>query len=334
MLVASAISLGQTIDPQRATDAQALYEQAVAEMDAGKFASACKKLEEVTRLVPEGVGGKYTLGECYEQLGRLASAWTQFAFAEQVAMRLGQTDRAEDASKRAAALKPKLATLSIIVPAVLSQVPGISVVRNGVELREPQWATALYVDAGQHELVVTAPGYTTWKKRIEVLTDGVNVKFSVPEGAIKPDPKAKPQGGEPIVPVVIAPPAPDRTWQMPLGMASVGVGAVAIVAGAIFGGVAIATKNDSNADGHCDVQTNRCDEFGRLMREKAVEWGNVSTGLIIAGSALAAGGVLLWVTAPPPKQGKRDELKPNASGGEVRARIVMAPGWLGVRGTF
>jgi hypothetical protein len=334
-LLAPAPAVSQPIDPQRATDAQTLFEQAVNEMDAGQFASACKKLEEVTRLVPDGVGGKYALGECYERLGRLASAWTQYSFANQIATRMGQTERAEESKRKADALRPRLATLSILVPPELRSIPGFSIVRDGVELREPQWGTELYVDAGLHELVATAPGYTTWKKRVEVLTDGVKVKFSVPDRAIVSDPTASTKPGSPLAPVVMAPPAPDRSWQRPVGIAVTGAGAASLVAGAIFGGVAIYLNNQSNADNHCDVVSNECDDHGVALRGQAVGVGNASTGLIVAGAIVAAGGVLLWITAPPSKEkAKTEEKKPATSAPAVRAGIELTPGGFSVRGLF
>src|SRR4051812_40620982 len=90
---------GQAGDPQRALAAQALFDQAEAEMAAGQIASACKRLEEVTRLVPDALGGKLKLGDCYEKLGRLASAWSQFAIVAQVAARVGQAERADEAAR-------------------------------------------------------------------------------------------------------------------------------------------------------------------------------------------------------------------------------------------
>lgn len=44
----------------------------------------------MTRLVPEGLGAKLTLAECYESQGKLASAWTQYTVVESMAARTGQ----------------------------------------------------------------------------------------------------------------------------------------------------------------------------------------------------------------------------------------------------
>ncbi|NUO48654.1 MAG: tetratricopeptide repeat protein [Polyangiaceae bacterium] len=95
--------------PARADNAgaaQQLYDRAVELMGQKNYAEACPKLEEVTRLVPDGFGAKLTLAECYEAQGRLASAWEQYMFVESAASRANQGDRQRLAAERAAALKP------------------------------------------------------------------------------------------------------------------------------------------------------------------------------------------------------------------------------------
>src|SRR5262245_9836481 len=169
----------QAADPQKALAAQALYDQASAEMDAKNYVSACRKLEEVTRLVPEGVGARLTLGECYEALGKLASAWSQYAVVEPMAIRFGQPERAQRASERAAMLRPKLAMLTIEVPAAVRATPGLAITRDGVPVGEAQWDTPLPVDAGGHEIVAAAPGYRDHKKHVEVVADGAKVSTKI-----------------------------------------------------------------------------------------------------------------------------------------------------------
>src|SRR5262245_4192707 len=75
----------QTADPQRASAAQALFDQAFDEMGKKQFASACPKLEEATRLVPDALGAKEQLALCYEGWGKLASAWSQWVILQSAA---------------------------------------------------------------------------------------------------------------------------------------------------------------------------------------------------------------------------------------------------------
>lgn len=318
----------QEVDPQKAADAQALFEQATADMEAKQYASACKKFEEVTRLVPEGAGGKYMLGDCYEKLGKLASAWAQFSFASQLASRFGQTERATDATARAEALRPKLATLTVSLPDSLRQIAGIYVVRDGIDLREAQWGTAIYVDSGAHEVIVQAPGYSTWKKRVEVLADGVHVKLAIPEGAVKLEINTSILGKNQPGPIVIIAPEPDRSWQRPLGVTLSAFGAATLATGGILGGLAIAKRNESNESGHCTLETNKCDDEGLTMRKEAVALGNASTGFLLAGTVVGIVGMTIWATAPNTKS--TQEKKKSGEQVEVRAGL----GRIGISGQF
>lgn len=322
--ISPGLAYAQNVDPQQATAAQALFEQAVAEMDAGQFATACKKLEEVTRLVPEGIGGKLALGECYQRVGRLASAWSQYSFAQQIAVRLGQTDRGDLAQKKADELKPKLATLSVVIPEALAKVPGIMVARDGLELREPQWGTALYVDAGPHTLVVTAPDHTKWEKQLEVLTDGVHVNFPVPANAIKPLQAGKNPTSAPEV--IILP--PERPWQKPVGAVSVAIAGGCVLAGTLFGVLAIELHDAILDSNYCDARKNQCSQFGYEVRGQAVALGNLSTGFFVTGALLGIGGVVLLKTAPP------ESTKRKASHGPWKTEFAVGPASMVLRGSF
>lgn len=295
---------GQTVDPQRALTAQALYDQATAEMDANNYADACPRLEEVTRLVPEGVGARLTLARCYEAIDKLASAWSQYALAQALATKVGQQQRAVDAGQKAAELKPKLATMRIEVAEATRKIPDLVVTRDGVPVGSPQWGMALPVDVGPHDVVATAPGYVTRKKQFEVITNGAEIIVTLPR--LQPDVTAEVAKPENRQRIPIAPAPPDRSWQRPVGIASVTFGAVGLGAGLVLGAVALAKNAESNEENHCDAR-DRCDATGLALRDEARELGNGSTAAVIIGAAALAGGVTLWATAP-----KNDKIKPEA----------------------
>src|SRR5262245_51446248 len=98
-------------DTERTAAATSLYEEALKDLDAKRYDAACQKLEAVVKLAPEGLGGKLTLGSCYEAQGKLASAWSQYTMVETMATQAGQADRAKRAAQKAAELKPRLAML-------------------------------------------------------------------------------------------------------------------------------------------------------------------------------------------------------------------------------
>jgi hypothetical protein len=325
-LFSSRAARAQSVDSQKALAAQALYEQATAHMSARSYAEACPKLEEVTRLVPEGIGARLTLGDCYEKLGKLASAWSQFALAETMAARAGQPERAMKAATRAAALRPRLATLTIEVADPTRSIPGISVVRDGVAVGAAQWGTALPVDAGAHEVLVTAPGYQPWKRDVEAVADGapVTVKVGTLQAEKAALPAAPPQRGAPGV----RPPW-DRTWQRPMGLAAIATGTAGLSAGAVLGMLSITKGNQSNQGGHCNDKS-YCDPVGLALRDEALALGDASTAAFILGGAVLVGGIVLVATAPP-----RGDRKPRSpSSPPIAAEMRAAPGGLALTGRW
>src|SRR5689334_19822625 len=89
------VSNAQQDDSQAIAAAQSLVDEAGDLMDAKKFAVACPKLEQATKLVPKGVGARLALAECYLGLGRLASAQGQYLQAEALA-RAAKDPRAKE----------------------------------------------------------------------------------------------------------------------------------------------------------------------------------------------------------------------------------------------
>ncbi|MGK3960922.1 hypothetical protein WMF38_48700 [Sorangium sp. So ce118] len=316
----------QEMDRHAALTAQALYDQATAEMDAGKYASACGKLEEVTRLAPDGLGAKLTLAQCYEAWGKLASAWAQYTLVEAMAGKAGQAERSTRAGERAAALKPRLATLTIDVPAAVRAYPGLAITRDGVPLGQAQLGASLPVDAGEHEVVATAPGRKPWRRSTAVGADGDAVSVAIPalerelpasapgqRGAreVTPAPGSGQRGAREVTP---APGSGQRVAGLVVG----GAGLLGVGVGVFFGMNAKSKLDESNEDGHC--LGNACDDIGAERRNQAWSAGNVSTVLFLAGGAALAGGVTLFLTAPAPER--------------PSAHVALGPRGITVRGGF
>ncbi|WP_437738361.1 tetratricopeptide repeat protein [Sorangium sp. So ce1335] len=310
-LIVPGPALAQKVDRHAAVTAQALYDQATAEMDAGRFASACGKLEEVARLVPEGLGAKLTLGQCYEAWGKLASAWAQYTIVEALAAKAGQAERSARAGAWAAALKPRLATLTVHVPEAVRAYPGLAITRDGVPLGRAQWDAALPVDTGEHEIVAKARNRATWRRSTVVTADGEAVSVAIP--ALEPDRRDPPASAS------RTPRSAAGGAQRAAGLVVGGAGLVGAGVGVFFGVRAAIKLNESNAGGHCH-DGNICDEVGYAARRQAVTAGDVSTVLLIAGGAVLAGGVALFLTAP----------RPEGPG----AHIALGPRGIALRGGF
>ena len=148
-------ALAQTTSNSAA--AQALFEQAPTLMAQGRPAEACPKLEESQRLDP-GSGTLLNLARCYEQAGRLASAWNQYLEAAAAARSAGNKERESEARKRAEALRPRLPSLLIAVSAEARAIPGLEVLRDGQLVGAPQLGVPIPSDAGEHTLEARAPG--------------------------------------------------------------------------------------------------------------------------------------------------------------------------------
>jgi hypothetical protein len=303
-------------DSANAAAAQALYDKATQEMDRKDFASACPRLEEVVRLIPDGVGARVTLGQCYEGLGKLASAWSAYAAAEATAQRLGQNDRAAKAHETAERLRPRLATLTVVVPESLRDAPGLVVKRDGTEVGRATWGVAIPVDRGSHTVAVSATGKLDWSKTIDVDAEGKSVTLTVelPANAaqpVSPAPVAPaPVAPPPIAPAPVAPPPVDKakTPVPAFAIAGFAIGGAGVVVGAVTGGLTLAK----------DCKSNTC-TASDLSAAKTLAWvSDIGFGVGLAGAVV---GIVGLVTAGP---------KPAASAYRVR----VAPGGLWFEGAF
>lgn len=307
-----AISVGWASSEARAEDsvaAQALYDRAVELMGQKNYVEACPKLEEVTRLIPDGLGAKLTLAECYEADGKLASAWTQYSFVESSAARLNQAERQRIAGEKAAALKPKLAHLTIKVPDVVKKMPGLKVTRGGVPIGPAQFNEAMPIDKGSHALVATAEGKIQWTLDAKIPADGASLSVDVP--VLEEDPKARLK--DPVAGAGAGsgspPPESKPTWLFPVGLAVGGVGVAGLAAGGALGGLAMSKSSD--AEDACP--SGRCTKEGNDLRLGAGTFADVSTALFIGGGVLAGAGILMVVLSPTVQGDAPADDKPKAA---------------------
>ncbi len=299
--VAFALSFAAPARAGDAAAAEALFNEARRLMSQGDFKSACPQLEESQKLDP-GMGTLYNLGDCYEKVGRVASAWAAFLDVAAQAKNAGQAARETDARARAQALEPKLSRLTITVEGDAAATANLEVKRDGqVGVGRAQWGLALPVDPGDHTVEATAPGKVSFSGKVQVAPNGASAKLVIPALA-----------NAPVAPPPVATPGPAKpaygdaaseggVSQRTLGLVVGGVGVVGLGVGAIFGFQSMGKKGD--ADKHCNAD-NFCDETGLAARKDAISAGTLSTVFVAAGAALAAGGAILFFTAPN-KDGKR-----------------------------
>src|SRR6186713_608844 len=135
---------GQT--PSEKAAAEALFQEAADLMADNRFDDACPKYQASQELDP-AVGTLLRLADCYDRVGKSASAWALFIEAETVARRAQQTERAEIAGTRASELKARLSTVRLDIQEP-GAVEGLKISVNKADIPEPSWGTALPFDPG------------------------------------------------------------------------------------------------------------------------------------------------------------------------------------------
>jgi hypothetical protein len=253
--------------------AQVLFEQGRELMQQKRAAEACPRFEESQKL-DSGLGTQYHLADCYEAIGRLASAHTLFVEVAARARLLDQDQREKVARQRAEALEPQLPKLSIDVPPVATS--GLVVERDGSAVGRVQWGLAVPVDPGLHRVRVSGPGITTWVAEIDIPSEPAVHTVSVPLLALERRDS-------------FFTPLPHK-----IGLVALGVGVVALATGGVFA-LEASSKNDGSVRAGC--LDGRCpDEASWALRRKALAAGDRATwGLGIGLASMATAAVLFWV---------------------------------------
>ncbi len=300
--------------------AQALFDEAKRLMQKGDAASACPKFEESQRLEP-GVGTKLNLANCYERVGRSASAWILYLEVESDTKRNGQLDRQTLAHDRAAALAPKLSRITIEVPAQ-SRADGLTIERDGTAVGSAQWGVSIPVDPGQHTVVARAPGKKDWQKAISVAADASTQTLEVP--TLEAAPVTPNPGATATESASRTPAKPHSHAQRYASYAAFGVGGAGVIVGSIFGLTAISKNNQSNGS---DCQGDTCirGSSDAQARADARSAGNISTIAFAVGVAGLGTGLVLFLTEP------KQEAPASAS---LAAFALPGGGTVSLRGAF
>lgn len=332
-LATAVLGVGGVAAAQSASNqaaAQALFEEGRKLMNDGRYADACPKLADSQRLDP-GPGTLINLAACYEKNGQSASAWATYKEAIGAAEKSNRPEWSTRARQRAAGLEPTLRRLTIVVGQA-ARTNGLSVRRDGVEVSSGEWGVAIPVDPGTISVTAAAPGHATWTSRVDVKATGpATVTVNVPALESAPSTTSPAVDPRPVTPAVGAEPSPSddgasrtrgngqRTTGLVLGAA----GIVGIGLGTYFGLSAISRRDDARPN--CNDDLSSCNQAGIDAIDGAKSKALISTVSLIAGGALVAGGVIVYVTAPKRGTQRRDSL----------AVGPAAAGWgLGLHGTF
>jgi hypothetical protein len=272
----------------RGAAAQALFDQARELMAQGRAAEACPKLEESQRLDPAG-GTLLNLADCYEQTGRIASAWSTYLNAAAASRASGHAQREAAAREFAEALAPRVPRLAIVVVPEARRV-GLEITRDGAVVGEPQWDVPVATDPGRHEVIARAPGHQPWSHFVELREEGKTVRVDVP--ALEPLARADAEGTATGADGGEAPSGGLGTQRV-LALVAGGLGVVGLGVGTVFGLKSMSDK--SAADEFCDGRA--CtDQRGLELRSDALAAGTLSSVGFAVGLAGLAAGAALWFT--------------------------------------
>lgn len=281
--------------PDAKAAAQVLFEQGRQLVEQGQYAEACPKFAESLKL-DRGIGTMLWLADCYESNGQTASAWAFFKEGAAAAA-LAHDSREKVARERIAKLEGKLTTVGVLV-APEASLSGLEIRRDGIVVGADEWGIGVPVDPGVHTISATAPGRKPWTTNVELAARPGLVSVTVP--VLEPVAASAPGGAPTATEASVAtPPTSDArngSTQRTIGLVVAGAGVVSLGLGAYFGLAAKSTYDSSNADGHC--ANNQCDSQGLSDRSSASTQATVATVLLGFGVAAAAGGAVLYFTAP------------------------------------
>lgn len=324
---APASALAQT-SPRDKAAAEALFDRGLELMRQGKDKQACETLERSQAIEP-GVGTMLYLAECYEKLGRTASAWAMYREAASAAQAQGQADRAKVGAARAEHLTPTLSKLTLNVPAEAA-VAGLVISRNGSEVPAAAYGIALPVDPGEQQLSAAAPGYAPWSLNVQLPANGARVEIDVPPLAPLPQSEiaasgpgaSADQAGQAAHPTPLTAanaPAPKSSFHKPLAYALGGVGLVALGLGSYFGARAISENNSATdlcTDGICRTQE------GLDHDSAARSAATAANVLVVGGLAATTTALIVYLTRP-----RADELRVGVAAAPGFAQVSLAGGF-------
>jgi hypothetical protein len=301
----ASIAIAQVPLPASSDDANfgLLFGRGRALMAEQQYAQACAIFDQARALRPT-TGILLNLADCYEKLGRSATAWHTFQAAAETAHRTG--DRRERyASDRAAALEPRLATLTIDTSRLTAS-SAAELRLDGTPLEPSEWRKAIAVDPGEHAVGWFEPGKRPWIRLVEVAQSTTVVVTSPEDEGTRP---AADGASSPLAPA--APSRPDDALalrraglgaQRIAALALGGAGAAGLLAGGVLGLVAKSTYDRAlqsecgSAAGFADRY--QCNFSGVSEVGSARTQATVATVGLIGGATLVGGAAILYLATP------------------------------------
>ena len=281
-LVSAVCVLGGTAHADRADQ---LFKKGKKLLAEKKYAEACLAFEESDRLDP-GIGAKLNVAKCYQEWGKLATAWRWFSEAEQMAKDT-KDDRAGKIHALAEELDPSIPRLTVKV-ARDADTSGVVIKLDGAPFEISALGTERRVDPGPHQVDYTVGGATR-NKVVPIERGGSSeITLDLPK-------KSRVPAKSDVEPPVAADNEAVRKRRL-IGLGISGGGGLAM---GIAGIVTLRARGDYQhaISAHCRGATDMCDAVGLAATHSARRRANIATGITIGGLAAVGGGLYLYFTA-------------------------------------
>jgi hypothetical protein len=176
-----------------------------------------------------------------------------------------------------------------------------SVMLDGIEV---DGSGEIPADPGDHNVGASAPGFKPVEKEVK-LAEGARQTVEIA-----------------LEPVAVAKVQEERSGSRVPGIVVLSIGGAALAVGGVFGGLAFSATSAAKAQ----CVGNLCPASAQSDISRSKLYGNVSTGMLIGGGAVAVTGIVLTIVAPGGSK-KKDEKS---------ARVVPWVGadQVGVAGSF
>jgi len=304
--------------PDKVAAARTAFERGADFAAEERWGDALSAFEQSSSLRPHATT-TYNVGYCERALGRAVRARKHFVLALSQDVASGGTELTPElrtaSNKYLDEMRAQIATPKLIVPKdVIITVDGrpLELADGGRVLagtretgpgeKAPATNLAIEIDAGAHEIVITAPdGRSKVAHEYFPPGSGKEVRLELPPPAPPP------------APMIVDGNRSRRTW----GYVIVGLGIVGMGVGTYFGLSARSTWSDATE--RCPDRRACGDEAVRLSVD-ARSAANVSTIAFVAGGAALLGGTILVLTSTPSER--------------PRASVGVGLGWLSLTGSF
>jgi tetratricopeptide (TPR) repeat protein len=282
----AAVALCGLAGAAHADNADKLFKKGQKLLAEKRYAEACTAFEDSDRIDPE-IGAKLNVARCYQEWGKLATAWRWYSDAEQMASKAGD--------KRAPKIHALIEDLERDVPHLTLVLPPdavtdhLAIQLDGVALALATVGDERRVDPGPHEITIVVEGRARPRTIPIQRGDRTKIALDVPTRArarrtAVPEPAAD----------------PGRTRRL-IGLGASGAGVVAV---GIAGIATLRARSDYQhaLHGYCNDAPDMCDPTGLSRTHSARHRANIATAVTLLGTAAVAGGLYVYFTTPQPAE--------------------------------